>query len=96
MNYLEKINNINLLMDKVQSRLDLSNASIYVESNYFKDSFEVGVEPVGIYVVVDDSLIYDSHRMELVLNNISTDYIFNVISESVFDSNFKDDTTKIV
>ena len=98
MKYLEKINNINSLVEEIKGKVDLGtiNGSVYVESNYFKDSFELGDEPLVFYVVSDNLDSWKSHSLELELNSISMDYLFNVVDSTIFRNNFEDDTTKIV
>ena len=98
MNYLEKINNITSLVEEIKNKVDLDyiKGSVYVESNYFKDSFELGDEPLGLYVVTDFLNPVDYYSLELKLNSISMDYLFNVVDSDTFKNNFEDDTTKIV
>lgn len=98
MNYLNKVNIINSVIEEVRNRIDLNSieGSIYVESDYFKDSFIIGEEPVGFFIVSDKVDSYKSYSIELELNAISMDYVFNVVDSHTFENNFKDDATKIL
>lgn len=97
MKYLDKINNINSVMEEIKDRVDLEsiNGSVYIDSEYFKDSYEIGVDPLGFYIVSDDVDSWKSHSIELELNSISMDYVFNVVDSETFINNFEDETTKI-
>lgn len=97
MKYLDKINNINSVMEEIKDRVDLESisGSVYIDSEYFKDSYEIGVDPLGFYIVSDDVDSWKSHSIELELNSISMDYVFNVVDSETFTNNFEDETTKI-
>lgn len=98
MKYLEKLNNITLVVSKIKEVVDLNSiqASVYVDSEYFKDSFELGNDALGFYIVTDKLNEKEGYGLELKLNDISINYVFTVTTSKIFDDNFRNDTTEVV
>lgn len=97
MNLPNKIKVIDEVSSKVKSITSLNgvNGELYVESSYFKDSFNVDNEPVSFYLVINDLDNLKMNELELKLNDISTYYLFNVVNSDTFSSFFESDSTKI-
>lgn len=74
------------------SKLYNKDYSIYLESNYFKDSYDVNNEPAEIYIVSSFSK-QDSIIIDMELSSLSSYFLINIMNDDEFDVNYSDSTT---
>lgn len=97
MNIIEKTKEISSISSAIKGILCnkgfKGNFNVYVDSNFFKDSYEVGEEPVDIYVVY--YLEKPSDEVVDIFDSMYTYYSIRVIDRVKFNNNYKENCTLV-
>lgn len=97
MNLMEKNMELNALMgsfNEVLKSYENSGFSVYVETDYFRDSYDVSNVPASVYLVQNGNGLIDE-KIGMLLNSVSCYFLINVVSLEEFIGNYKDNTTLI-
>lgn len=97
MNLMEKNMELSSLMNSFKEVLksyDNKGFSVYVETNYFRDSYDVSNVPASVYLVPNGNGLVDE-TIGMLLNSVTCYFLINVVSLEEFIGNYKDNTTLI-
>lgn len=97
MNLFEKSNEIKSITDSVRELIINKGYNeefkIYVESEFFKDSYDISSEPVDVYVVYKEAK--PSQEIIEMLDSMYTYYSIRVIDETRFVNNYGNHCTLV-
>lgn len=97
MNLMDKNRELNNIMERFKDALkvyDNVGVTVYVETKYFGDSYDISNVPASLYLVKKDE-DSDYECVETILNGLTCYFIVNVISTEEFIGNYKDSSTLI-
>ena len=91
-----EMNDIGESIGKVLKEYDINDYKVYIDSEFFRDSYKMAEDPLEIFIVLNEELEdSDADYLQEELDLISIYYYIRVIGKDRFESNYSYGATLI-